>query len=127
MALKFLSRRGGVSSSPEYAESLEWLNENGDASKMYVLPDGYLYAKKEITAPDFTNLYNISDIALNVVRSGTNGGTLTDKVGVLSTGLIPINCSSDTDNPTKIYIRGIEPLSWQDNSDRISYYNTSGE
>lgn len=30
--------------APEYAPSLEWLEENGDTSKTYFLPDGYIYA-----------------------------------------------------------------------------------
>lgn len=30
--------------SPEFAESVDWLKENGDQSKMYVLPDGFIYA-----------------------------------------------------------------------------------
>lgn len=31
--------------APAYAESLDWLNANGDQSKIYLLPDGYLYEK----------------------------------------------------------------------------------
>ncbi len=30
--------------TPEFAESVEWLEENGDTTKLYVLPDGYIYA-----------------------------------------------------------------------------------
>lgn len=42
-------------------EALEWLNENGDKSKKYVLPNGYIYAFAETvikgeTVPNFTNL-----------------------------------------------------------------------
>lgn len=34
----------GIQQTPLFAESVEWLNENGDTSKVYVLPDGYIYA-----------------------------------------------------------------------------------
>ena len=30
--------------TPDFAESEEWLKANGDTSKLYVLPDGYIYA-----------------------------------------------------------------------------------
>ena len=45
---------------PEFAESLEWLKANGDTTKLYVLPDGYIYASVEKTVeegvtPNFTN------------------------------------------------------------------------
>lgn len=118
---------GNGSAAPEYAESTAWLSANGDASKMYVLPDGYLYAKRSTTSADFTNLFDISAAALNKVRSGTNGATLTDQVGVVSTGLIPVSCRTDTSNPTKIRIRGTQLLSWIDNNDRITYYDSAGE
>ena len=32
--------------TPEYAESEEWLNTNGDQTKLYVLPDGMIWAYK---------------------------------------------------------------------------------
>lgn len=34
----------GIQQTPLFAESVEWLEENGDTSKVYVLPDGYIYA-----------------------------------------------------------------------------------
>lgn len=120
------SSGGSSSGAPEYAESLSWLNENGDASKMYVLPDGYIYAKRSSYSPDFTNLFDSSKAALNQIRSGTNGATLTAANGVMSTGLIPVSCRTDTSNPTKIRIRGAKLLSWQDNGDKIVYYDNSG-
>lgn len=47
--------------APEYAESLEELEVSGDKSKMYVLPDGFIYAwmltRKEVpTGPTYNNL-----------------------------------------------------------------------
>ena len=54
-----LAKRGQL--TPEYAESVEWLAENGDKNKMYVLPDGFIYAwmltEKEIeVGGGYTNL-----------------------------------------------------------------------
>lgn len=53
------AKRGQL--APEYAESEEWLAENGDKSKMYVLPDGMIWAwmltEKEIeVGGGYTNL-----------------------------------------------------------------------
>lgn len=48
------------------SEQIEWLNEHGDTSKVYVLSDGYIYGyiKTTITTeggtvPNFTNLLNV--------------------------------------------------------------------
>lgn len=53
-----LAKRGQL--KPEYAESVEWLEANGDQSKMYVLPDGFIYAwkltKTEVEGDSYTNL-----------------------------------------------------------------------
>ena len=117
---------GGGSSNIEFADSLEWLNENGDASKQYVLPDGYIYAKKKMSSPDFTNLFDKSSAVLNKVRSGNNGETLTDSIGVISTGLMPISCRTDISNPTKIRIKGAKMVSWTDTGDRVTYYDGNG-
>lgn len=117
-----------ASGAPAYAASTEWLEANGDASKVYVLPDGYLYAKVTGTSPtpNFTNLFDPSKAALNQLRRGDNGATLTPCNGLLSTGLIPINCRTDVNNPTKIRIRGTKMLSWIDSNESIVYYNASG-
>lgn len=48
----------GIQQTPLWAESMDWLNENGDKSKVYLLPDGYLYAYKKVYStaePLFTN------------------------------------------------------------------------
>lgn len=55
--------------APAYAESLDWLNANGDQSKIYLLPDGYLYAKTYTTKPNFTNLFDPSQALLNKKRT----------------------------------------------------------
>lgn len=72
------------------ADSVEWLNENGDTSKKYVLPDGYIYAwmyKKETVehnANDGTGL-------LNLTVGGVRGEYTGSKPGVWSTPFIAID------------------------------------
>lgn len=117
-----------ASGAPTYAADAAWLAANGDPAKIYVLPDGYLYAKVTSTSPtpNFTNLFDPSKAALNQLRRGDNGATLTPCNGLLSTGLMPINCRTDVNNPTKIRIRGTKMLSWIDSNESIVYYNASG-
>lgn len=47
-----LTKRGQL--KPEFAENLEWLEANGDQTKLYVLPDGMIYAwmltEKEVSS-----------------------------------------------------------------------------
>lgn len=46
----------------EFADSVEWLNENGDTSKKYVLPDGFIYeyTEKHVTEPHNANTGTIN-------------------------------------------------------------------
>lgn len=56
-----LAKRGQL--KPEFAESTEWLNANGDTSKMYVLPDGYIYAymlTEVESGPSYTNVLKMA-------------------------------------------------------------------
>lgn len=115
-----------ASGAPTYAADAAWLVANGDPAKIYVLPDGYLYAKVAGTIPNFTNLFDPSKAVLNQLRRGDNGATLTPCNGLLSTGLMPVNCRTDVNNPTKIRIRGTKMLSWIDSNESIVYYNASG-
>ena len=118
----------GVSTveTPTYAENLNWLEANGDASEIYILPDGYLYAKIASGAADFTNLFDPDTAVMNKLREGTNGAMLTDSNGLVSSALIPISCRTGKSNPTKIRIRGVSLLSYQHDQDRITYYGEDG-
>ena len=64
-----LTKRGQL--APEFAESEEWLAENGDTSKMYVLPDGFIYAYQLKTGPAYINLLTT---AVDVDGTPYNGG-----------------------------------------------------
>ena len=63
------------------AEALEWLSENGDKSKVYVLPDGYMYKymTREITyeRPNCTNLL-VLDECIAGCRISSNGSVKDD-------------------------------------------------
>lgn len=77
--------------TPEYAESLEWLEENGDQSKIYLLPDGYLYAWMYVTGTGatYTNVLDNTEITLNK-RWSHSSKALSDRVGHMATGYIPV-------------------------------------
>lgn len=75
--------------TPLFAEGKEWLDANGDTSKFYVLPDGFIYAclYKEASGPAYINLAgNVSDgYRLNSscqLKGGVTGSVVTDFVPV---------------------------------------------
>lgn len=109
---------------PLFAPSIEWLEENGDTSKVYVLPDGYLYSMAEGTHANFTNLFDPSSALLNTVRK-IDGNVAMD--GSVATNLIPITCREDSTNPTVIRIRGVSLYSWIDPNDMIIYHTADQE
>ncbi len=83
----------GVQQTPLYAESEELLETNGDTTKVYVLPDGYIYAHKIVTetvkayenlAKNFqTGRYNSSGV---VDSSTTEATACLDYIGALKNG-----------------------------------------
>lgn len=94
------------SGAPLYAESLEWLSENGDQSKIYLLPNGHLAAYMSgATVPAFTNLVPTSiDTDGSIFNGvgymdgyrGNSSGTVSALAGCTVTGLIPFNPDTDT-------------------------------
>ena len=62
-------KKQGIQQTPLFANSVEELKANGDTSKIYVLPDGYIYAYilTEVEGePSYTNM-----IPLSVNKDGT--------------------------------------------------------
>jgi hypothetical protein len=62
-----LAKRGQL--KPEFANSVEELNEKGDTTKLYVLPDGYIYAHMQYITegklePDFKNVMDDPDASI---------------------------------------------------------------
>ena len=69
-----LAKRGQI--EPLFAESAAWLAENGDKTKLYVLPDGMLWAWMLVTeegGPAYTNLLPQAINADGTPYVGTNG------------------------------------------------------
>ena len=96
-----LAKRGQV--EPLFAQSEEWLNENGDGAKIYILPDGMLWANMEVKTegkkePDFVNQIPLAINSSGAVYYGIgyrNGWRLNssrvekEQSGCGHTGLIP--------------------------------------
>lgn len=96
-----------VQVKPEYAESVDWLNENGDTSKMYVLPDGYIYA---FTAGGTQEVFVdvLKDVGYTPDKRINSSGAMVDTNGNGSdvTGYIPckvgdIICLENMEVPTE--------------------------
>lgn len=93
----------------EFADSVEWLNENGDTSKKYVLPDGfiYVYTQKNVTvqhnANDGTGFLNIRPSA----TSGSDKDANSTKNGLFTTAPIPVDTNWDS---AVLNISGLDKL-----------------
>ena len=107
-----LAKRGQI--APEFAQSEEWLKANGDPSKMYVLPDGMIWAwmmtEKEVPGgPAYTNLLPAAkdedrttifgeDYNGDGVKDGyitgkrlSSSGTLSNETAACVSGFIPVS------------------------------------
>ncbi len=74
--------------APEYAPSVEWLDENGDTSKMYVLPDGYIYAfQSGGTKEVFTDV--LKDVGYQEKKRINSSGAIVEWETTDVTGYIP--------------------------------------
>lgn len=115
-----LAKRGQL--RPEFAESLAWLKANGDTKKLYVLPDGYIYAcTPKATAgeevPNFKNVLETATISLN--KRFNSSDALKDAAGYIAIDHIPVK-SGDV-----IRINDTAVISASAGSNRVKYYNSS--
>jgi hypothetical protein len=109
--------------TPLSAESLEWLEANGETDKLYVLPDNYIYAyrltKKEVesgagytnllplaTSTDRTTIYNGKGYKESTKLSGSSGGESSTSNAMCTSGFIFPVKSGDI-----LRIKGITPVS----------------
>lgn len=97
-------KANGVQQVPLFANTVE---ECTDTTKLYVLPDGYLYAYKEVVTPGgagYTNLvpistdtdgsiYNGTGYKENVRLSSSGGVSGTAQAGSVTTGFIPVTAT----------------------------------
>lgn len=98
--------------TPEFAESEEWLDANGDRDKVYVLPDGYIYGYKtnievEEAPPQIVTTPAKAAIVVGK-RYSQSGGNFVTQSNVASV-IIPIVAeelyqSTDTINNTVSFV-----------------------
>lgn len=118
-----LAKRGQL--KPEFANDI---SECTDTTKLYVLPDGHIWAyiKKEVpevTVPNFTNQIEKVGYEANVRLS--SDGTTTGGSGYGTTGYIQIPAvASGAAGQAVLYLQNIEALATDANV-RICYYDSS--
>jgi hypothetical protein len=98
---EYVSQYGTATITPEFVNSIE---ECTDTSKIYVLPDGYIYAyitKTETIRHVGENKFVASEATLNK-RMGSS--SLSDADGYVWTGAIPVDLSAET--PFRIKVEG---------------------
>lgn len=127
-----------IQQTPLFAESEEWLTENGDTSKVYIL-DGQIYAwiYKEATKPPYTNWLPLADITtkmssdetatvcdgyINGVRLNSSG-LMKKAAGYSATGFIPYTYKGASDF---IELKGsTTPTGTSTYSQEICFYDSS--
>jgi hypothetical protein len=75
---------------PEFANNVE---ECTDTTKLYVLPDGYIYAcmqSDEVATPNFTNILDGTTLHVNK-RYSKSAASYVDSAGHVSTDWLPVN------------------------------------
>lgn len=116
----------------EFADSVEQLNEYGDTSKKYVLPDGYIYTYTQKTI--FVE-HNANDGTgwINTRPNGTWGNTQQAVSGIWTSPLISIDPTamaptSGRLSESEVIISGLEKIvpAFNSSSIWIFYYKSDG-
>ena len=106
--------------TPLYAESLEWLEANGEKDKLYVLPDGFIYGYFE---SESTQLYvNRLPEADTDKLIGSDVTTATKHTGYFSG--VRLNSSGYLETQAGSYVTGFIPYTYQGEDDKIRVKNT---
>ena len=90
----------GVAQTPLFANSIE---ECIDTSKVYVLPDGGIYAYMQSTEAAYTNI--IDTVGYNDGKY-VSGASLGNDTATVATNVIPYNFAAAA--PPAIYVKGVE-------------------
>ena len=123
-----------ANSMVEFAESVEWLEANGDKDRTYYLPDGYeyKYSSKYVEIPHNANTGD-GDY-LNVLPSGTWGNTAGGtQNGEWVSPVIPIDPTkmAPVGNPTqsRVTISGFDKVvpAYGNRSVAVWYYKSNGQ
>lgn len=117
----------------EYAESVEWLDTNGDTEKKYVLPDGYIYEYTEKFVTEKHEANNANALINQKVNTRGDYNTVSAQSGVLTSDIIKFSSAwpslSAADRPkTTVTISGLEKLvpAYNDYSLWVFYYKADG-
>ena len=103
---------------PEFAESVDWLNKNGDTSKLYVLPDGFIYAYMYgETKSNPKNILETATVTKNMRYNSSD--TLKDATGYIAIDHVAVK-SGDV-----IRINSTSAISSSAGNNRVKYYNSS--
>ena len=110
----------------QYADTVEWLNEHGDTSKKYVLPDGYIYEYTEKYVTEKHNANNENRMINQKPNVNAVDGTISAESGVLVSDAIPFSAdwlaSGETARAkSRVAISGIDKLVPTYNSSLIVY------
>jgi hypothetical protein len=124
--------------TPLYAESLEWLEENGEEGKLYVLPNGFIYAYFETEStilytnrlPEAdTDTLITGDLTTATKYTGYFGGVRLNSTGLLkaqagysATGFIPYTYLSADDY---IKIKPFIPAANGTYNQELCFYDSS--
>lgn len=126
-----LAKRGQL--KPEFAQSEEWLNENGDESKLYVLPDGMIWASiySEITVEPTNAIPKSTDTDRTTIYNGKGYqlGLRINSSGVITSDKAPAEMGVTGFIPAKVD-DVIEATNYAANASYTSYiavYNESNE
>lgn len=116
---------GGAGGATLWAPGTDWLNASGNTTRLYVLPDGYLYAWQKGSTATYTNRFVPASALLNKAYSNESGtAALIDKTGYCVSNVIPATFSADAASPTQIRIRGAYLTSWNEVVDSLVCFDT---
>lgn len=106
--------------SPLYAESLEWLEANGEQDKLYVLPNGFIYGYFE---SESTVLYTNRLLEADTDTLFDGDVTTATKHEGYFEG-VRLNSSGKLATQSGSYVTGFIPYTYQDANDKIRVKNT---
>jgi len=114
-----LAKRGQL--KPEFAQSLEWLQENGDQTKLYVFPDGMIYAymltEKEVsTGGGYTNA--LDGVTININQRWSHSSKGLSAANGYATMTVPVTADK------KVYVN-VPRIAFLGNYPRIHYMDAS--
>ncbi len=114
----FDGKDGTIQVEPLFAESIDWLKVNGDTSKVYILPDNFIYAYFEkANTQAYTNLLPLADTDTQF----SGDVTATKYTGYF--GGVRLNSSGAMALQSGSYVTGFIPYTYQGANNHIRVKN----